>query len=276
MTHDVTFVDQFWDPNVRRVASVARIEHNLDRTRTWGMQVAYQRPLPDSAWRIGGVFTSNLLSHPKLPDYQIQEVQSIPWDPGHSAAYNLGIGVGQRRGGTTFGLDAIYEPILTHTWGEAEAPIETTRGITIPAGAKTIENHFRFSNAILRTGIGQDIKLEGIAAPMQIQLGIALHAIHYWFDQFDHVQAASRSQEERWLEWTRTWGMNFRFDRVELRYAGRSTSGTGRPGITRTSDKVFAAADALASSFVPAPNGPLTLTDVRVTTHQISVSLPIR
>jgi len=39
---------------------------------------------------------------------------------------------------------------------------------------------------------------------------------------------------------------------------------------------VFAAADALTSNFLAAPAGPLTLTDVRVTTHQFSISVPLR
>ena len=54
------------------------------------------------------------------------------------------------------------------------------------------------------------------------------------------------------------------------------TTGAGRPGIadnTRTFPVAFAASDA---NFLAPPNGPTTLTPVAVTTHQLSVSLPIR
>jgi hypothetical protein len=54
-------------------------------------------------------------------------------------------------------------------------------------------------------------------------------------------------------------------------------TGTGRPGILPSNDgRVFAAADASGPNILAAPNGALTLTGVAVTTHQFSISLPIR
>jgi hypothetical protein len=40
--------------------------------------------------------------------------------------------------------------------------------------------------------------------------------------------------------------------------------------------RVFLAADAAGPNILAAPNGPLSLTNVSVMTHQFSVSLPIR
>ena len=281
MAHDVAFVDQLWDPNQRFVVVQPRFEHNIDRSGMWGLHLAYQRPLADSGWRLGLSATSNLLTHPKLPNYEIsQAVQPIPWDPGHSAAYNVGAGIARSYGPTTFGIDAIYEPILSHTWGETPGPITAVDGRTLPAGSKTTENHFTFSNAILRTGVSHDLKLDGVEHPLRIQLGIAAHSIHYWMKQYNHVELFGRRQEERWMEWTKTWGLGFRTSTVELRYLGRVTSGTGRPGIAannvfRTGTTIDAVASP-ASNVLAAPTGPLTLTDITVLTHQISVSLPLR
>ena len=67
MTHDVTWLDQFFDPNTRSTVSMPRVEHNIDRTDTWGLQLQYSRPLADSGWRIGGVVTSNSMSTPSFP-----------------------------------------------------------------------------------------------------------------------------------------------------------------------------------------------------------------
>src|SRR6185503_14000468 len=280
MAHDVAFADQFWDPNLRITSFGPRFEHNIDRSTTWGLHLAYQRPIADSGWRMGAVLTTNLLSHPKLPNYEIAEVvQAIPWDPGHSAAYNIGLGVSRSHGPTTFGVDAIYEPILSHTWGEAPEPLPTATGGTVPAGGKTTENHFRFSNAIVRTGIGHDLRLEGVEHPVRLQLGVAVHSIHYWLNQFDHVQLSGRKQEEKWMEWTRTWGVNFRTSTLEIRYLGRLTTGVGRPGIAPSNTGRFVldvASPAAASNILAAPSGPLTLTDLSVVTHQFSVSLPLR
>jgi hypothetical protein len=274
MTHDVTFVETYYDPNLRTIASRPRPERNLDRTNTWGLHLAWQRPVGDSGWRVGAIATGNLLSHPKLPNYQIVDiVRPVPWDPGHSAAYNFGVGVAQRQGASTFALDLVYEPIVTHTWGEAPTDLQRVDGGTIPAGGKTTENHFRFSNAIARLGLGRNLPLDGTRDSLRLQIGIAAHSTHYWLRQVDHVGDTSRRQEEQWLEWTPTWGAAMRFGGVDVRYLGRVQRGTGRPGI----DAVFRPVVdvALANSIVAAPSGPLTLTPVSVWTHQLSIGVPL-
>ncbi len=274
MAHDVTWADQVWDPNTRNFLSRARVDHNLDKTNTWGMHLAYSQPLADSGWRFGAIATTNLASHPKLPDYQIAQVMVIPWDPGHTAAYDLGLGVSKSHGPTSLGVEAIFEPIATHTWGEAHGPMQSASGATIPDGGKTTENQFRFSNAILRAGAGHDLRITSDQV-IRLQAGVALRSISYGLDQADHVAETTRHQDEHWVEWTRTWGLSFRFSDLEMRYAGRSVTGTGRPGIV-PSGTFFAAADAFTSNVLAAPAGPLTLTDVRVTTHQFSISVPLR
>jgi hypothetical protein len=266
MTHDVTWLEQVWDPNGRTFATQGRIDHNLD-----------SRPLSDSLWRIGAVATGNLASHPKLPDYQLaQQIVVVPWDPGHSTASDLGIGVSKVQGATTFGLDAIYEPIMTHTWGEAQSALGTPSGATIAPGGMTTENRFHFSNAILRTGVGRDIDL-GSHQTLRLEAGVGLRAIDYRLHEIDHVGETDRWQHESWNEWTRTWGLSLHFDNLELRYAGRITTGTGRPGI---SGQDFAAPGVAAAASGPnilsAPNGNLSLTGLTTTTHQFSVSLPVR
>ena len=277
MTHDVTFIDSFWDPTTRSVQATPRVEHNPDRTNTWGLHLQYQRPVSDSGVRVGGIFTMNRMSHPKIPNYQIASVQVIPWDPGYSSAFNIGVGLSQSQGPMTFAVDAIYEPIWSYTWGDAQSPITTALGATIPAGGKTVENHFTFSNAIFRAGVGRDFKLEIPESSMRVQFGTELHSIDYHLDQFDNVVAAGRQHDESWTEWTYGAGVSLRFPEVEVHYRARMTTGTGRPGII-PEGRALAAPDATfaASSFIVAPSGPLTLTPVRVTTHQFSVSVPIR
>jgi hypothetical protein len=276
MTHDVTFADAFYDPNLRVIATRPRLERNLDHTNTWGMQLGWQRPVGDSGWRVGVTAVGNLLTHPKLPNYQIIDVvRPVPWDPGQSAAYNLGVGVAQRKGPSTFALDLVYEPILTHTWGETPNDVQTVAGATIPAGGRTTENYFAFSNAIARLGVGEDLLPSGMTEPLRLQAGISAHAIHYWMRQVDHVAGTSRRQEEQWLEWSPTWGASLRFGSVDVRYFGRVTHGTGRPGISVLSQPGVLDFATGGSSIVAAPSGPLTLTSVSVMTHQLSVSVPL-
>jgi hypothetical protein len=276
MTHDVTWPQQVWNPNTRTFTTDARLDHNLDRTDTWGLQLALSRPLSDSLWRIGAVATGNLASHPKLPDYTLaQQIVIVPWDPGHSTAGDIGLGVSKVQGATTFGLDAIYEPIATHTWGEAQSALGTPSGATIQPGGMTTENRFHFSNAILRSGVGRDIDL-GNHQTLRLEAGVGVRAIDYQLHEIDHVAETERRQHEQWNEWTRTWGLSLHFDNLELRYSGRSTTGTGRPGIVAGNVFEAPAVDAAGSNILSAPNGSLSLTGVTTTTHQFSVSLPVR
>jgi hypothetical protein len=270
-THDVYYLDTFWDPGAQQFATRPRLEPNPDRTRTWGLHLAYQQPISSTGWRMGGLATMNRMDHPKIPNY---EIMNIPRDPGNSSAFNLGFGVARKHAASTFGLDVIYEPIWSHTWADTETAIETTGG-TIPAGGMTIENRFRFSNAALRMGIDQGYAL-GSTMDFGVQLGLAVRAIQYWLEQHDHVQLSSRRQHENWVEWTPTWGLSLGLPDVELRYHGSVTNGTGRPGVVRSFFPGVVNDFALTgTNILVAPSGPLTLAEVRVVTHQFSVSLPL-
>jgi hypothetical protein len=270
MTHDVLYFDRTWDPATQRAVWTPRLEHNPDWTDIWGLHLEYERPLSAPGWRIGWLATANRMSHPKIPNY---EIMSIPRDPGYSSAFNFGVGLSRTHGGATFGFDVIYEPIWSDTWADAAEPVATRTGAIIPKGGKTIENDFRFSNAHLRMGIAQDV-----GETMALQLGLAVSAVHYWLTQYDNVQLSMRDLEESWVERTPTWGLALRFPELEVRYQGRVTTGTGRPGVEQNR-RTFAERDAVlsaGSTILLAPSGPLTLTEVSVVTHQISFSVPLR
>jgi len=273
-THDVFYLDFFWDPGAQQAFQQPRLEQNLDRTNTWGLHVEYEQPISATGWRIGGLATVNLASHPKIPNY---EIQNIPRDPGNSQAFNVGVGVAKVHEATTFAVDVVYEPIWSNTWADAAEPIQTVDGGTLPAGGKTIENDFRFSNALLRMGIAQDLAVfdEGRKA-LGLQLGVVVRNISYSLDQTDNVQLSERHLEEQWVEWSPTWGLSFRFPALEIRYRGSATNGTGRPGVENGGGRVLQADVARAGNIIVAPSGPLTLDEVTVITHQFSLSLPLR
>jgi hypothetical protein len=272
-THNVLYADQFWDPGLQQFVFQPRTDQNFDQTNTWGAQLEYQIPLATPGWRIGWVATVNRATHPKLPNYDITNVAVIPWDPGRSYAYNLGVGLSKVLGPATFGVDAIYEPIRSYTWADAIVPTATLSGDTIAVGGKTVENRFRFSNAVFRIGVGRDIDLESAHKVLGVQFGLMVHSINYRLQQADNVEIAQRSLRAGWLEWTPTWGLTLRLPEFELRYRGRVTKGAGRPGgqfIVGVRDLAVSSAAILA-----VPSGPLSLVDVNTSTHQISLSLPI-
>jgi hypothetical protein len=269
MRHDVVYVDWIlvdttnwvWQDSVRE-------EHNKDHTRTWGGQVAYRQPVGTRGWRVGGSLTGNWKTHPKIPNY---EIMNIPRDPGTSTAFSIGVGIAKQAGPTTFGIDIVYEPGSSTTWAEADTAVTTESGGTIPAGGRTVDNEFGFSNAAMTMGVTREV---GKAA---FSFGLNVRTYDYQLDQWDHVAETFRRQNEQWIEWTPSWGALLRFGDLELRYLGRATTGTGRPGVAWTGD-VATRADAAAGAndILLAPSGPLTLQDVTVVTHQLSISIPIR
>jgi hypothetical protein len=272
MTHDVTYAELFWDPDARQVVQRPRLEQNLDRTRTWGVHLEYERPLAAPGWRVGGLLTGNLTSHPTIPDY---ELPNVPWHPGQSHGYNIGVGISKMEGPSTVGLDVVYEPIWSYTWAATAEPLETGLGATIPAGGKTLENRFRFSNALVRLGLNQDLVGRSGDRIGSLQFGVGLRSTHYWLEQRDNLQASERDIEERWLEWTYAWGASLHFSQFELRYRGRYLSGTGRPAVA-LGGVIFPDVPPGPGIVAPPLGGQMTLEDVSITTHQFSVSLPIR
>lgn len=273
-THDVFYLDGFWDPGKQQFSQRPRLEQNLDRTRIWGLHLAYEQPLSAEGWKVGTIFTANRMDHPKIPNYAIM---NIPRDPGNSSAFNVGFGLGRTRANTTFGVDLILEPIWSHTWADSEDPVENKLGQIIKPGGMTIENHFRFMNTVARMGIEQGFTFGQNGPPAAVQLGLVLHTIRYTLDQHDHIQITDRQQRESWTEWKPTWGFSLKFPELEVRYQGSVMHGTGRPGVFPENDgrDVVAAAPAPGTNILAAPSGPLSLTEVRVRTHQISISLPI-
>lgn len=276
MRHDVNYVEFVWDPATQSPVPVFRLEENNDHTNTWGLQLAHSRPVGASPWRLGWTATVNRMSHPKIPNY---EIQNLPRDPGYTTALNLGMGFSRQSGGETFGADFVFEPARSHTWAEAEAPVTTSGGAVIPAGGRTVSNRFRFRNALFRLGFNADLDPASTDRGANLQLGLIIRAVRYRLDQDNHVQGTSRSQAESWTEWTPTWGLGFGFSTFEIRYRGQVTHGTGRPGLAPGGvcfDICPAAPPRDGAGILAAPSGPMTLDNVRVVMHHISLSLPLR
>jgi hypothetical protein len=265
MTHDVTYLDWSWDPQGMIQVVEPRLEQNEDKTRSWGTRVSWDRKLDAPGWRFGASVTANRKSHPKIPNY---EIQNIPRDPGTTWAYEGAIGFSRTKGATIFGMDLAFQPIWSNTWQNADIEVVTDTGRRIPAGGRTIENDFFFTNVMIRAGLSHEIGRTGV------QAGLEVRSYDYELEQVSYLEGTFRKQRESWMEWTPTLGAVFRFSDLELRYTGRLTTGTGRPGVDgrpRTLEALSAGAD-----FITAPEGPLTLQDATVITHQLSVRIPVR
>ena len=240
-----------------------------DRTNTWGVHLGYVAPLPAAGWRVGGILTANYKNHPHIPNY---ELSNIPRDPGHTWAFDVGVGLSRRAEWTRFGVDLVLEPIWTDSWAEAEMPIFSIEGDPIAAGAKTKDNDFRFVNALMRMGVGVE------ADRAAVEMGLQVSAINYTLEQTDLVLRTLRTQDERWMEWTPTWGVGLAFDGFDIHYTGRATVGTGQPGIAFGGIVVpprSQAGSLVNGDYIVAPSGSLTLLDASVFSHQVYVTVPV-
>ena len=107
---------------------------------------------------------------------------------------------------------------------------------------------------VIRSGLSHDV------GGVDLQVGLEIRSYAYQLEQVNHVERTYREQDESWIEWSPTFGALFRFDALDLRYSGRVTTGTGRPGVgdvARTSgpgEQLLGDGD-----FILAPDGPLTL-----------------
>jgi len=273
MNQDVASTETLWDPTLRQFTSRARIEPNADETDTWGLHLSYLRPLADSTWHIGAILTANRINQPRLPAYDIPEV---PADASRAQAYNIGAGISRSTSQLVAGFEAIYEPIWRQSWVRADEPTEARDGTPIDAGANVLENDFRFHNAIARLGLGFAVPIVGEHA-LTFEAGGQLRAIRYRLEQQDVIQGARVSSTQGWNEWTRSWGVSYRFAGAAVQYRGNLTTGASRPGFDDDGGVVAFAPgiDLRPCCGQPFPFG-LKFDDVRTTTHQISFSVPIR
>lgn len=268
MEHDVTYTEWRWVDSIQAPEIERRVELNEDRTRTWAAQVAWDRDLATEGWRIGVSGTVNRKTHPKIPNYTIQ---NIPRDPGDTWAYELGFGFSVAEEATTFALDVALQPIWSNTWQVADTSDVTASGGRLEVGDRSIENDFFFTNVQMRSGIAHTVD------QLTFQAGVEVRSYDYELEQVDWVEQSVRDQDESWIEWSPTFGAVVSLAALDLRYGLRVTTGTGRPG-TANNDGILAEAGALSADadFLLAPDGALTLQDARVVTHQLSVRLPVR
>ncbi|MDZ7363127.1 MAG: hypothetical protein ONB46_20745 [candidate division KSB1 bacterium] len=267
MAHERYYQTWFWEGDIGANRRTVDFVRELDQTDTWGLHFGAMIPLKNAGSRAGLIFTANRKSHPKIPNY---ELMNIPRDPGTSWAFNFGAGLAHATDSSAVGIDFIFEPIWSHTWADAAAPVRNERGdVLIPAGGKTVENDFRFNNAVVRLGLNRQRQTLGF------QLGLQARFIHYHLKQTNFVFNTRRSQKEFWAEWTPSIGFNLNLSPFQIRYTGRLTAGTGQPGVE--SPRFFGVSDSRAeSNFIIAPSGSLTLEEAVVLTHQVSVVVKLQ
>ena len=280
MTHDVHYPDLYvWNgpccaPGQQPAVVPARTEHNVDRSNTWGVHAKFARPVGANGWRVGWMATANRITHPEIPNY---EIQNIPRDPGHTDGFDAGVGISRSARGTTFGLDVVLEPMWSWTWATAAHDTLTAVDGIIRAGQRTVDNRFRFSNALLRVGAEQVIPLVAdSSSSLAFQAGLGLYSIRYRLEQQDHVAMTARTQDENWMEWTPTLGVRYAGRDFAVAWSYSRTCGPDCSGQTTQFLVPPAPAAGGGGGVIDAPSAPLTYDGGTVSRHRITLSFRIR
>ena len=288
MTHDVHYpaITRWLPPNgQQQIVTPERQEHNRDHTTTWGAHSEYSQAIGIEGWRVGWLATANRLSHPKIPDYRIREVITVPRDPGHTMAYNVGFGLAKLTRYSSFGMDVILEPIFSTTWAEALGDTLTSGGAPLKRGAHSVDNRTRFSNAMLRFGLGHELPIgKDSSEHFGFQFGLGVQSISYRLKQADRIAETARIQNEHWMEWSPTFGFKYRGRGFDAGYTFTLTCGAG--GACMPSCFVVCGTEEVAVS-APVPGGggggviaspteALRFEGGRVSTHRFTVTMRIK
>lgn len=288
MTHDVHYPAVVrWQPppNPQQVITPERQELNRDHTTTWGLHSEYSQAIGTEGWRIGWLATANRLSHPKIPDYRIREVITVPRDPGHTSAYNVGFGLAKLTRYSSFGMDIIMEPIFSTTWAEALGDTLTASGATLRRGAHSVDNRLRFSNAMLRFGVGHELPIgKDSSEHFGFQFGLGVKSIRYRLNQWDRIGATARAQNEHWMEWSPTLGFKYRGRGFDAGYTFTLTCGAGSSCMPscfilcgRGDDvSVVEAPVPGGGGVIASPTEALRFEGGRVSTHRFTITMRVR
>ena len=156
----------------------------------------------------------------------------------------------------------------------------TTRpdGTTIPAGDKTVENHFQFHNTKARLGVGHtwgaDTSQRGA---FTVNFGLAMYAISYDLIQTNNITRNQRTQHENWVESGPSLGMRYRTHDIELSYAYRANCGNQGCGAFPSGDRaVFTTSVPALGGIIAAPSAALRLQEGGETSHHFTIAVPIR
>lgn len=277
MRHDVRFTDMLFNPQLRVWTRREREESNLDQTNIWGAHTEYTRPVGNEGWRVGVLGTANVLDHPKIPNYVLQ---NIPRDPGTTYAFNVGLGAARVAGPLTLGVDVVLEPMRSSTWADQTADVTRLDGSVLRAGERTIENEFTFRNSKARLGIGRAWTTDSASqSTLSFDFGLSVYSISYDLRQTNNITRMTRRQHENWVESGPSFGLRFRSNDIEMSYAFRAICGSSggcspvsRGGFTGM-DRVSAPA---AGGIIAAPSSPLFFQQGRQTSHHFTVAVPMR
>jgi hypothetical protein len=253
-------------------ATTTREDHNIDKTLIWSGHTQYTQAFADSGWRVAVLATGSRLSHPKIPNYQIQ---NIPRDPGTTWGFNFGLGLARTIGRTTVGIDVVEEPMAADTWGTAERDTAIVGGGIIAAGGRTVSNRFMFANSHVRVGMDHDFASDDPDNKFGVQLGLGAYSINYRLHQTNHVQRTERWQDEGWTEWTPTFGLRWTRKTFTIHYTYRRTCGPGSCVDFAMGDKITIP-PASTGGVIAAPSSPLNINGGTAHSHRLLLVVPIR
>ncbi len=280
VAEDVGYETVTWNTLTPATDIGERYESNRDRSDTYGVHARYVQPIGIDGWSLGWIATANKINHPHIADYTIQQVVSIPRDPGTTYGYNLGMGAANTDGHATFSMEAIVEPIYSSSWATASSAFVSVAGATLNAGDHTVDNRFHFTNDRLRFGFANEMNVgPDTSTWLGLQLGLDVYHVKYRLHQTDHVFLRSATSDQHWTETTPSIGFRLRGSRADVMWTFRLTcTDHGSCDLISMGDKVTNVTNTSTSggAVLAAPTGPLWFNSGHSYVQQLMISIPIR
>ncbi len=244
------------------------IREEGSRSDIWEGTVRYSVQIPDRSVRFGAMASVWARDQSRVPKY---DWVHVPRDPGTSTMGELGVGVETVGRPMRLAMEIAVAPGTGHTLLLSDSTIMGGDGTTIQPGDPILNNDFRFRN--WRAGVGAEVPFRKGG----FQVGLGLHRYSFRLKQRDLVWEQDRDADVSWTELVPSIGGWVEIGRVEVGYSLRLVNRGFSPCEDysyRTSCQGVPVRYHFTEMRV-APTLPDDLPDFRLTSHQLTVSLPV-
>ena len=238
------------------------------RSDVWEGTLRYSVLIPGRSVRIGAMASVWARDQSRVPRY---DWVHIPRDPGTSTIGELGVGVQTVGRLMRLALEVAVAPGTAHTLLLSDSTIMRGDGTTIQPGDPILDNDFRFRN--WRAGVGADVPV----GRGGFQVGLGLHRYSFRLRQRDLVWGEDHDAGVSWTELVPSIGGGVGIGPVEVGYSLRLVN----RGFSPCADYSYRTSCQRVpvryhfTGMRAAPTLPDDLPDFRLTSHQLTFSIPV-
>ncbi len=237
------------------------------RSEVWEGRVHYTLTIPRERLRLTAMASLQRRDQSRIPGYDLVH---IPFDPGSTTLGEVGLGWDAVGPLFRLAIEVGVSPGSAETRILADSTL-SSNGTTLQRGDPAFSHDFRFTNWWATAGV--DVPL----GPGGFQLGLGALGHRFRLEQRDHLRGEDHEYKISWTEWVPSLGVRVVMRGVEMGYALRLINRGTAPcdphsyrSLCRTMPVPYH-----FTGLRVAPTLPEDLPDFSLTTHQLTVSVPL-